>query len=137
MKTSGNSKSFEILISTYEDIILARQKVKLLMQETGFSVLSQTRIVTAVSELARNIVVHAKQGTMSVSKIRRGNSKGLKCIFKDQGPGIANIDAAMREGFSTSGSLGLGLSGSKKLCKEFHIESTPEEGTTITIVEWL
>ncbi|QTA88052.1 anti-sigma regulatory factor [Desulfonema magnum] len=139
MKSSENSNEcFEILISNYEDIILARQKVKSFMQKTGFSVLAQTRIVTAVSELARNIVVHAGQGKMSAYQItKKRNRPGLKCVFKDQGPGISNIDEAMKEGFSTSNSLGLGLSGARKLCNEFHIESAEKKGTTISIVEWL
>lgn len=139
MKSSEkNNESFEILISNYEDIILARQKVKLLMQATGFSVLAQTRIVTAVSELARNMVIHATQGTATVCQIsKRSGTKGLKCIFEDKGPGIKNIDEAMKEGFSTANSLGLGLSGAKKLCNEFKIESAEGKGTTVTIIEWL
>lgn len=138
MKKSENNEIFEVMISNYEDIILARQKVKQEMAEMGFSVLSQTRIVTAVSELARNIIIHAGQGRVSVYKTERPRKKkGLKCIFKDSGPGIVNIDEAMTEGFSTSNSLGLGLGGSKKLCHDFHIDSVPGKGTTITIIEWL
>lgn len=139
MKNSENNKEcFEILISNYEDIILARQKIKALMQEIGFSVLAQTRIVTAVSELTRNIVVHAGQGSMAVYHTnRKRNTRGLKCVFKDQGPGIEDIEQAMKEGFSTSNSLGLGLGGSKRLCNEFHIESAEGKGTEITIIEWL
>lgn len=126
-----------MLIANYEDIILARQKVKTLMNEMGFSVLAQTRVITAVSELARNIVVHADQGIMTTHQVTRKNRKGVESVFEDQGPGISNIDQAMQEGFSTSGSLGLGLSGAKKLCNEFHIESVPGKGTRITITEWM
>jgi serine/threonine-protein kinase RsbT len=145
MKKTENNKNpsraevWEQEISIYEDIILARQKVKVMMQEMGFSVLAQTRIVTAVSELARNIVIHAGgKGRMSVCEVSKtGKRGGLKCIFEDRGPGIENIEKAMQSGFSTSNSLGLGLSGAKKLCNEFYIESFLGKGTTVTIIEWL
>jgi len=149
MKKSKNKKCFEISVSNYEDIILARQKVKLLMQDMGFSLLAQTRIITAVSELARNIVIHAGQGSMSACQVvkkgkisayelnRKKNVRGLECVFEDNGPGIADIGEAMKEGFTTSNSLGLGLGGARRLCKEFRIESTVGKGTKITITEWL
>ncbi|MDM8514830.1 anti-sigma regulatory factor [Desulfobacterales bacterium HSG16] len=133
-----NSESFEIMISNFEDIILARQKVKFLMGEMCFSLLAQTRIVTAVSELARNMVTHAGQGKMTLFQVDgKRKTRGLKCIFEDKGPGIQNIDEAMQEGFSTANSLGLGLGGAKKLCNEFKIESVPGKGTSISIIEWL
>ncbi len=138
MKPTEKNKSFEVSLSSYEDIILARQKVKSLMQAMGFSLLAQTRIVTAVSELARNVVIHAGRGTMSVYEmIKTNNTKGIKCIFEDQGPGIQDIEQALKEGFSTLKSLGLGLGGAKKLCNEFHIDSAPGKGTTVSISEWL
>lgn len=138
MEYSEKNKSFEVILSNYEDIILARQKVKLLMQEMGFSVLAQTRIVTAVSELSRNIVVHAGKGEMSAYEVtRKRRDRGLMCVFADQGPGIPSIEEAMKDGFSTSNSLGLGLSGSKRLCNGFEIDSVPGKGTTIVIAEWL
>jgi len=146
MKKIENSKRpsrtragvWEQEISSYEDIILARQKVKLLMEEMGFSILAQTRIVTAVSELARNIVIHAGSGKMSVCEVSKTNKTGgLRCVFEDEGPGIKDIEKAMQAGFSTSNSLGLGLSGAKKLSNEFHIESVLGKGTTIAIIEWL
>lgn len=128
----------EIPVATYEDIILARQKVKEIMQKMGFSVLAQTRIVTAVSELARNMVVHAGGGVMSVFQTQPpGSRRGITCIFQDQGPGIPDINMAMKAGFSTSNSMGLGLSGSQKLCKEFSIESTVGRGTRVSITEWI
>lgn len=129
---------FELPVSSYEDIILARQKVKVLMQAMGFSVLAQTRVVTAVSELARNIIIHAVRGSISVYEITKiNNIKGIKCVFEDRGPGIEDIEQAMKEGFSTSKSLGLGLGGAKRLCKEFHIDSVVGKGTTVSITEWL
>lgn len=129
---------FEVAVITFEDVILARQKVKNVMQEMAFSVLARTRMVTAVSELARNIVVHAGGGTMTVERTPEapGRREGLCCRFTDKGPGIPDIDQAMRPGFSTSNSMGLGLSGAKKLCKSFSIESKVGEGTQIVISEW-
>ncbi len=138
MKPTENNKSLEVSLSSYEDIILARQKVKVMMQAMGFSMLAQTRIMTAVSELARNVVIHAGRGTMSVYEmIKTNKTKGVKCIFEDQGPGIQDIEQAMKEGFSTAKSLGLGLGGAKKLCNEFHIDSVAGKGTTVAITEWL
>ena len=127
----------EVPISGYEDIIAARQKVKQFMETMGYSAIARTRIVTAVSELARNIVIHAEKGTMSVYKITNANNRnGIQCVFEDQGPGIPDIDLAMKEGFSTANSLGLGLSGAKKLSNEFFIESVVNKGTKVAITEW-
>ncbi len=127
----------DIPVVSFEEVILARQKVRSLMESLGFPLLAQTRIVTAVSELARNMVIHAKNGNLKAEKIERGGRLGVQCIFQDQGPGIADIETAMQEGFSTTNSLGIGLSGSKKLCNEFSITSSPGKGTKITIAEWL
>lgn len=129
------SKIIEVSISSDEDVILARQKVRFITQELGFSLLDQTRIVTAVSELARNIVVHAKEGKMSVFKTEK--RPGLRLVFEDKGPGIPNIDQAMEVGFSTVGSLGLGLKGAKRLTDEFDIITEIGKGTTISIIKWL
>lgn len=128
----------EVLISNYEDIIISRQKVKRIMEEVGYSALARTRIITAVSELARNIVIHAGKGSMTVSQIVNiQNHQGIQCVFEDQGPGIPDIALAMKEGFSTANSLGLGLSGAKKLSSEFFIDSVINKGTVVTIIEWL
>jgi len=127
----------EISVMSDEDVILARQRVRLQAQETGFSLLNQTRLVTAVSELARNIVVHAKGGKVSVFKTRAGDRMGLKVVFEDKGPGIPDIEKAMQEGFSTVGSMGIGLKGARRLVDEFHIKSSRGEGTIVTIIKWL
>lgn len=129
------SKIIEVSISSDEDVILARQKVRSISQQIGFSLLDQTRIVTAVSELARNIVVHAKEGKMSVFKTER--KPGLRFVFEDKGPGIPDIDRAMVVGFSTVGSLGLGLKGAKSLTDDFEIISEIGKGTTVSIIKWL
>lgn len=137
-ETSGGHVCFSVDVSTYEDVILARQKVKTLMEEMGFSVLARTRMVTAVSELARNIVLHAGAGVMIVEKApaAQGRREGILCRFEDQGPGIPDIGMAMKTGYSTANSLGLGLSGARKLCSSFTISSAPGKGTRVVIGEW-
>lgn len=135
MSSAGTEKVLEIVIECDEDVIVARQKIRLLAKEMGFSTLDETRLVTAVSELARNIVVHAVEGTVNASTVDGGRS-GVKVVFEDHGPGIPDVERAMEEGFSTVGSLGLGLQGAKRLVDEFRIESTPGNGTTIEIIKW-
>lgn len=137
MREGEELKAVEIDIRNDEDVILVRQKVRDLTKEMGFSLLDQTRIVTATSELGRNIVVHAKEGTATVSKVIKDQRQGLKIIFKDRGPGISDVRRAMGEGFSTVGSLGLGLSGARRLVDHFEIDSVIGEGTTVTIIKWL
>jgi len=127
----------EISVMSDEDVILARQRVRLQAQETGFTLLNQTKLVTAVSELARNLVVHARGGKVSVFKTKAGDKTGLKVVFEDKGPGIPDVERAMQEGFSTIGSMGLGLKGAKRLVDEFDIKSFPGKGTTVTITKWL
>lgn len=133
-KTRAETR-IEVLLASDEDVILARQKIRSVAQEIGFSMLDQTRIVTAASELARNIVVHGKSGKVMVENLTP--RPGIRVVFSDQGPGIADVDQAMKEGFSTAGSLGLGLSGARRLVDEFTIESSPGKGTTVTVVKWL
>lgn len=128
------NKALEVLINSDEDVILARQKVRTFAQEMGFSLLDQTRIVTAVSELGRNIVMHAKEGIVRIYNSEE--RPGIKIVFEDHGPGIPDINKAMEEGYSTVGSLGLGLKGAKRLVDEFVIKSSPGKGTTVTIVKW-
>lgn len=120
-----------------EDVIVARQKVRQLAERMGFSLLETTRLITAVSELARNIVVHAKAGTVSFGTVTAGAKSGIRVIFDDHGPGIRDLEKAMQGGFSTVGSLGLGLSGAKRLVHEFAIRTEPGTGTTVEIAEWL
>lgn len=132
---SHDKIEIEVNINNDEDIILARQKARLMAQKTGFGMLDQTRIVTAVSEIARNIVVHAKEGKMTIYTTSK--KPGIKTIFEDHGPGIANVNVVMQEGFSTTGSLGVGLKGAKRLMDEFKIDSTLGKGTIVTLVKWL
>lgn len=101
----------------------------------GFSIVDQTKIVTAASEIARNTVDHGGGGVLRIEVVRAPRT-GLRLIFEDQGPGIPDVAAAMQDGFSTGSGLGLGLPGSKRLCNEFSIESQPGRGTRVTLVRW-
>ena len=137
-QSSSLSSQLVVPIATYEDIIVARQAVKTRMRDMGFSILAQTRMVTAVSELARNIIVHAESGRMTTdSVVEAGGRSGIACTFEDTGPGIADIDRALTAGFSTVRSMGLGLSGARQLCRSFDIQSTVGVGTRVWIAEWL
>jgi serine/threonine-protein kinase RsbT len=129
----------EVQIVHDEDVILARQKVRQFAQDIGFSMLDQTRLITAVSELARNIVVHAGgAGSMTAWYAETtSGQKGVRILFADKGPGIPDVDLALREGFSTAGSLGLGLNGAKRLVDDFEISTGTGDGTSITIIKWV
>ena len=119
-----------------EDIAMVRQAVRLWAMEMGFGLVDQTKIVTATSELGRNTVQHGLGGTALLEMINDGARKGIRVTFEDRGPGIADIELAMRDGYSTGGGLGLGLSGSKRLSNEFAIESKRGEGTRVMIIRW-
>ena len=125
-----------IEIVSIEGIVTARQKVRKLAGEIGFGIVDQTRIATAVSELARNIYNYAAKGMVTIF-VLEGDRKGIQVICEDNGPGISDIDLAMTNGYSTSKSLGLGLPGAKRLVDEFQIESEVGKGTRITITKWL
>ena len=118
------------------DIVTARQKGRELAAEGGFSRTEQTLIATAISELARNIVLYAKQGEILIKPMQSGDRVCIVVVARDKGHGIADIPQAMQDGFSTSGGLGLGLPGVKRLMDEFHLESNANSGTTITIKKW-
>lgn len=119
-----------------EHIVIVRQSVRQLAIGLGFSLVDQTKIVTAASELARNTILHGGGGTVLVETLNDGPKRGVRLTFEDRGVGIPDIDLAMRDGFTTTGGLGLGLSGSKRLCNEFEIASEPGKGTTVTITKW-
>lgn len=118
------------------DIVLARQKARELAIALGFNLLDQTKIVTATSELARNTLVWGGGGTVTFEDFTGINRKGIKITFEDKGPGIENIELAMKDGYTTGNGLGLGLGGSKRLVDEFHIESKPGQGTKVTIIKF-
>jgi serine/threonine-protein kinase RsbT len=119
-----------------DHIVLVRQAVRQRAIEQGFSLVDQTKIVTAASELARNTIIHGGGGQATIELVSDGIRRGIRLVFEDSGPGIANIELAMKDGYSTGGGLGLGLSGAKRLSNEFAISSTPEAGTRIVITRW-
>ena len=124
-----------VLIRTDQDIVTARQKGRSLAAEVTFSKLEATLIATAISELAWNIVTHAKEGEIRL-KVLKGSRCGIQVVAHDEGPGIADVEQALRDGFSTSGSLGMGLPGVRRLVDEFHIVSERNHGTTVTVSKW-
>ncbi|MFP5228136.1 MAG: anti-sigma regulatory factor [Acidobacteriota bacterium] len=118
------------------DVVLARQKVRQWATELRFTLVDQTKLVTAASELARNTLDHGKGGSMTIEQIGVGGRVGLKLIFEDQGPGIPSVEMALKDGFTTGNGMGLGLGGSKRLVNEFSIDTAPEKGTRVTVVRW-
>ena len=127
-------ESYPIAIS--EHVVQVRQAVRLRAVELGFSLVDQTKIVTAASELARNTLTHGGGGQATIEVVVDGVRRGLRLGFEDDGPGIADVEKAMKDGFSTAGGLGLGLSGAKRLSNEFSISSAPGLGTRIFITRW-
>src|SRR5512138_2582273 len=119
-----------------EDIVIARQVVREISSELGFSLVDQTKLITAASELARNTVVHGGGGAMQLEMLKEDRRVGIRLTFIDSGPGIKNIDQALRDGYTTGGGLGLGLGGARRLSNEFEIQSSPGQGTRVTITRW-
>jgi serine/threonine-protein kinase RsbT len=118
------------------DIVIARTMARDIAKSLGFGAIDQARIATAVSELARNIFLYAGTGNVTVREIEKNNRKGIEIVCEDQGPGIANIDLVMQDGYSTSRGMGMGLPGAKRLMDEFTIRSQENVGTTITCRKW-
>jgi serine/threonine-protein kinase RsbT len=118
------------------DVVQVRQIVRAWATELAFSLVDQTKIITAASELARNTLQHGGGGTVRLEALNDGVKRGLRLAFEDNGPGIPDISLAMRDGYTTGGGLGMGLPGTRRLVNEFNIASRPGEGTTVTIVKW-
>ena len=130
--------SRSIALERDDDIVVARGEVRSIAAALGFTALDQTRLATVASELARNTVKYARGGRLIAQPARSPHGRsGLRLIFEDTGPGIADVEAAMRDGYSTSRGLGKGLPGSRRLVDEFSIDSAPGRGTKITVVRWL
>jgi serine/threonine-protein kinase RsbT len=129
-------QEIRVSISSDKDIVSARQKGRSLALAVGFSAGGATLIATAISELARNIVSYAKSGEIVIRPLNGSPRRGIQVTAHDQGPGILDVQLALRDGFSTSGSLGLGLPGVKRLMDEFHIETQENRGTTVTVKKW-
>jgi serine/threonine-protein kinase RsbT len=120
-------------------LLLVRQTLRKYAKELGFGLVDETKIITAASELARNILKYCNGagGQLTIERLRKNGRAGLRATFTDAGPGIADLPLAMKDGFSSMGSLGLGLGGARRLVDEFHIESTPGSGTTVHITKWV
>jgi len=118
------------------DIVLGRQTVRRLAQQQGFSLVDQTKLVTAASELARNALVYGGGGDLKWELLVDGARRGVRLVFQDSGPGIADIEQALTDGWSSGHGLGLGLSGARRLVNDFELQSTPGVGTRVTITRW-
>lgn len=131
-----NLRSQTLPLLNDADVVAVRHSARHWAQELGFSLVDQTKMVTAASELARNTVVYGGGGTVRFDILQSGIRQGLRIIFEDQGPGIADIELALRDGYTTGHGLGLGLGGAKRLVNEFEIESRPGDGTRVSITRW-
>lgn len=119
-----------------EDVVAIRQAVRQRAVELGFNLVDQTKIVTAASELARNTVQYGGGGRVTIEAVEDFGRRGIRLTFEDDGPGIPDVELAMKDGYTTGGGLGLGLSGARRLSNDFRIESTPGKGTRVTITRW-
>ena len=129
-------KSESVPLQSSADLVSLRQKVRVWTGELKFSLVDQTKMITASSELGRNTVSHGGGGSCLMEVISNDIRNGLKLTFEDHGPGIPDIELALKDGYSTGSGMGLGLSGSKRLVNEFQIASKPGEGTRVTVVRW-
>lgn len=123
-------------IHSDEDVVRIRQLTRRWAVDLGFSLVDQTKIVTAASELARNALIHGGGGVTRLEALQEGERRGLRLTFEDKGPGIADVPQALRDGFTTGTGLGLGLGGARRLCNEFDITSVPGQGTRVRITRW-
>lgn len=123
-------------VRSERDVVMVRQAVRRWAEEQRFSLVDQTKLVTAASEIARNTVVYGGGGTVRLEALADGARSGLRLVFEDHGPGIEDITLALRDGYTTGAGLGLGLGGAKRLCNEFQIDSKPGAGTRVTMVRW-
>lgn len=135
--SQSHTTEVRVRIESDKDVVTARQKGRELAAARGFSGTEQTLIATAISEVARNIVSYAKQGEVILSGLDQEGRKGIQVVAQDQGPGIPDLELAMRDGYSTGKSLGMGLPGAKRLMDEFQLVSAPDQGTTVSMRKWL
>lgn len=125
-----------LTVSSDQDVVRVRQLVRTVAVSVKLSLVDQTKLVTAASELARNTLVYGGGGTVEVSRVDNGRRAGIRIVFADRGPGIADLELAFTDGYTTGGGLGLGLSGARRLVDEFEIDTAPGEGTSITVTKW-
>jgi serine/threonine-protein kinase RsbT len=137
MTSSSEPAPVEVLeLHSSDHVVQVRQRVRARAVEAGLGLVDQNKIVTAASELARNTIDYGGGGTVAISFVESGSRRGIRLTFEDSGPGIPDIEQALKDGYSTGGGLGLGLGGSKRLCNEFSIESRIGVGTRISIARW-
>lgn len=126
----------ELPIRTGDDVVRVRQVVRARASAAQLSLVDQTKLITAASELARNTLVHGGSGTARVETVQRDGRRGVKAVFTDAGPGIADVEKALSDGYTTGSGLGLGLGGSRRLVDDFALETAVGEGTTVTVIKW-
>jgi serine/threonine-protein kinase RsbT len=136
MMAGTAQKTETIPIRTSSDVVLVRQRVRVLSIEMKFSLVEQTKIVTAASELGRNTLEHGGGGSLELAVLINGARRGIRLRFIDQGPGIADVALALKDGYTSGSGMGLGLGGSKRLMNEFEIDTKPGSGTTVTAIRW-
>ncbi len=129
-------RSETLAVRTSEDVVTVRTSVRKLAADLRFGIVDQTKIVTAASEIARNTIDYGRGGHLRMEALNNGIKRGLRLIFADRGPGITDIEQAMRDGFTSGNGMGLGLGGTRRLMDEFDIASKLNEGTTVTITKW-
>ena len=137
MKPATVADDASVLVESEAGVVAARQTGRELAADLGFSATEQTLIATAISEIARNIIQYAGKGEIWMTRTQEDGRLGIKVTAKDQGPGIADLEQAMRDGFSTGRGMGLGLPGARRLMDQFHSESEPGHGTTIVMRKWV
>ncbi|MBB5062777.1 anti-sigma regulatory factor [Granulicella mallensis] len=130
------TKTETLPIKDSSDVVFVRQRVRVWATEMKLSLVDQTKLVTAASELGRNTLEHGGGGQLEISEVVNGLRKGIKLTFSDKGPGIPDIKLALTDGYTSRQGMGLGLGGSKRLMNEFEIQSAPGEGTTVTVIRW-
>jgi len=131
------TETVQVKVAAEADVYVAAHQVKALARQMGFNEADQTRVETVISELARNIVLYAGEGAIKAQVVAQDKRRGLRIQAFDHGPGIVDIEQAMKDGYTTSGGLGSGLGGAKRMMDEFHIESAPGRGTQVTVLKWL
>jgi serine/threonine-protein kinase RsbT len=128
--------SERVTVASDQDVVRVRQLVRTVAVSVELSLVDQTKLVTAASELARNTLVHGGGGVVEVERVENGRRSGIRISFVDQGPGIADLDLALTDGYTTGGGLGLGLSGARRLVDEFGIDTAAGQGTSVTVTKW-
>jgi len=136
MMTITTTNREVVMVQKEQDVVPLRNRVKDYAVTVGMSILNQTKVITATSELVRNLLKYGGGGKVVIELVTSGRDQGVRVSFIDKGPGIADLSLAMKDGYSTGKSLGLGLPGTKRLVNEFNIQSEPGNGTTVTITKW-